>query len=241
MKDRRRSTKSPETLSTLRYYCSQRSDTAKPRKVDHPKAQSRYDCAGALTIIIDLLKKTAHVTVIHKHQHPPFVSQHHHQQQQKKALQKQQQQHVLAAQSASQLVHSSTQGRHSLINHQLLNPQQISPQVQHLSQQQSQQQAQQQAQQQRQQQEAQLRMLKQKQAQQIDRQFDLLRQNVADLGLLLESQQRYGNRDFLQTATDALAGANELLAACKAAESSNMTIQPNKYTLHYNKKGDHFA
>ncbi|RCI01510.1 hypothetical protein CU097_015922 [Rhizopus azygosporus] len=62
LKDRRRSTKSPDTLSTLRYYCSQRIDTAKPRKAEHPKAQLKYDCAGALTIIIDLLKKSAHVT-----------------------------------------------------------------------------------------------------------------------------------------------------------------------------------
>jgi hypothetical protein len=78
LKDRRRSTKSPDTLSTLRYYCSQRADTAKPRKAEHPKAQNRYECAGALTIIIDLIKRTAHVTVIHKYPHPPFVSHHHH-------------------------------------------------------------------------------------------------------------------------------------------------------------------
>lgn len=84
MKDRRRSTKAPDTLSTLRYYCSQRADTAKPRKGggDSSKTVNRYDCAGALTIIIDLEKKTGHVTLIHKHPHPPFVPHHHHHHQQ---------------------------------------------------------------------------------------------------------------------------------------------------------------
>ncbi|RCH95427.1 hypothetical protein CU098_011510, partial [Rhizopus stolonifer] len=62
---------------------------------------------------------------------------------------------------------------------------------------------------------------------------------VADIGQLLESQQQYCNKEFLQTATDALSGADEMLRACKALENSNMRLQPNKYTAHYNKKGEH--
>ncbi|CAM0138379.1 hypothetical protein VKS41_002929 [Umbelopsis sp. WA50703] len=74
LKDKRASTKNPLMVTTLRYYCSQRSDTAKHRKPEHPKASNRYECAGALTIIIDLSKIAGYVTLTHKDPHPPFIS-----------------------------------------------------------------------------------------------------------------------------------------------------------------------
>jgi hypothetical protein len=61
-------------VTTLRYYCSQRSDTAKHRKPEHPKASNRYECAGALTVIVDLSKMAGYITLTHKDPHPPFVS-----------------------------------------------------------------------------------------------------------------------------------------------------------------------
>ncbi|KAI8887121.1 hypothetical protein K501DRAFT_283421 [Backusella circina FSU 941] len=278
LKDRRRSTKSPDTLSTLRYYCSQRADTAKPRKAEHPKAQNRYECAGALTIIIDLIKRTAHVTVIHKYPHPPFVPHHHHhnhsnqnassqnkQNKQETQQQEQQQQppqqlppapqqspqHQTQNQSQQQQLyhHQHTTASGSNIkqepHHQQLYQlsQQLPPPLT-IQQQQAQQHVQptqqQCAQQQqqpvshhqsyKQQQQLQnLRILQQQQQhqhqhqhqqqqqkrQQIDLRFDLLRQKVADVGQLLEHQQAYGNKRFLQVASDALSGANDMVVACK--------------------------
>ncbi|KAI8390904.1 uncharacterized protein BYT42DRAFT_174165 [Radiomyces spectabilis] len=72
LKDQRRSTKHPNTLSTLRYYCSQRADIAKARKMESGKMSNRYTCSGALTMIVDLVKRTAQITLIHKQPHPPF-------------------------------------------------------------------------------------------------------------------------------------------------------------------------
>lgn len=74
LKDKRASTKNPHMVTTLRYYCSQRSDTAKHRKPEHPKASNRYECAGALTVIIDLSKIAGYITLTHKDPHPPFIS-----------------------------------------------------------------------------------------------------------------------------------------------------------------------
>ncbi|RCH85608.1 hypothetical protein CU098_000762, partial [Rhizopus stolonifer] len=122
-------------------------DTAKPRKAEHPKAQLKYNCAGALTIIIDLSKKSAN------------------------------------------------------------DPQQRQ------------------------------RMLIQKQ-QQTNQRFDTLKQQLNDIELLLESQRRFGNEDFLDTATEALSDANEMVQACKALDNSDITYPVNKYTLHFNKRGD---
>ncbi|KAG1147634.1 hypothetical protein G6F38_004076 [Rhizopus arrhizus] len=188
LKDRRKSTKSPDTLSTLRYYCSQRSDTAKPRKAEHPKAQLKYNCAGALTIIIDLSKKSAHVTVIHKHAHPPFISHHH--------------------QSKSTLTTPAIQRTRP--------PPPPPPQPD-------------------QQDQRQLRMIKQ---QQIHQRFDALRQRLSDMDRLLESQRQYANEDFLSVANEALSDVSEMVQACKTVDSSGVIYPPNKYTLHYNKRGD---
>ncbi|KAI9247633.1 hypothetical protein BY458DRAFT_527075 [Sporodiniella umbellata] len=193
LKDRRKSTKSPETLSTLRYYCSQRSDTAKPRKAEHPKAQLKYDCAGALTIIIDLSKKSANVTVIHKHTHPPFIS--HHQPKSNTSLN-------------SQRVRS-----------------QDPPHTRYLPSQPDTQQRK--------------RMLLQQKQQQTHQRFDALKHQLGELGMLIESQRHFGNESFLDTATQVLSEANEMVQACKAAEHADTTCLPNKYTLHYNKRGDH--
>jgi hypothetical protein len=74
LKDKRASTKNPLMVTTLRYYCSQRSDTAKHRKPEHPKASNRYECAGALTVIVDLSKMAGYITLTHKDPHPPFIS-----------------------------------------------------------------------------------------------------------------------------------------------------------------------
>ncbi|OBZ82012.1 hypothetical protein A0J61_09938, partial [Choanephora cucurbitarum] len=68
-----------------------------------------------------------------------------------------------------------------------------------------------------------------------------LKQKVKDIGQLLDSQQRFCNKGFLQIATDALSGAEEMLRACKAHENSTTPLQPNKYTIHYNKRGEHLA
>ena len=204
MKDQRRSIKMPDTLSTLRYYCSQRADTAKPRKAsDHPKATNRYDCAGALTIIIDLHKKTAHVTLIHKHSHPPFVPHHHHHYHNNKNN------------------NNSNNNSSAASSSQGANPQATAQQ------------------QQRQQQK---RLLQQRNAKQIEQQFDTLRQKVIDFGRLLENQQGFKNKDFVQTASEAFAGADEMLTAClqvdqAVAAGMNITPQSN-YTKHYNKKGN---
>lgn len=192
LKDQRRSIKTPDTLSTLRYYCSQRADTAKPRKAnDHPKATNRYDCAGALTIIIDLSKKTAHVTLIHKHAHPPFVPHHHHHYHNNH--------HQQSAAASSSSSNSAYQQR----------------------------------------------LMKQRQAKQVEKQFEALRQKVADFGRLLESQQQYKNKDFVQTAMEAFSNANEMLAACQSVDRmasagtmDQAAVANNKYTMHYNKKGD---
>ncbi|KAI8975646.1 hypothetical protein BDF20DRAFT_837024 [Mycotypha africana] len=279
LKDRRRSTKSPNTLSTLRYYCSQRVDTAKPRKGDHPKAQCRYDCGGALTIIIDLLKQSAHVTVIHKYSHPPFVSQHG-QQNQKKSEKKNQQKQLQSSSSApsqqqAQVHHCpvpsapespSSQQQMATVHTQVQQHQQqqathykqqpqYSPAMKPLPQSLQRTYHQQQSDYststsssnsttliaydlQQQQFELQRKQQHYLQKQEVEREFELLRQQVADIGELLASQQRFGNRDFLKAAKDALVGANEFLDACKAHESSNMTLQLNKYTMHYNKSED---
>ncbi|KAG1494061.1 hypothetical protein G6F47_009316 [Rhizopus delemar] len=187
LKDRRKSTKSPDTLSTLRYYCSQRIDTAKPRKAEHPKAQLKYNCAGALTIIIDLSKKSAHVTVIHKHAHPPFISHHH-----------------------------QSKSTTPAIQRTRPPPPPPPPQPDQPDQ-------------------RQLRMIKQ---QQIHQRFDALRQRLSDMDRLLESQRQYANEDFLNVANEALSDVSEMVQACKTVDSSGVIYPPNKYTLHYNKRGD---
>lgn len=238
LKDQRRSIKTPETLSTLRYYCSQRADTAKPRKgTDHSKASNRYECAGALTIIIDLSKRIAHVTIIHKHPHPPFVPHHshhhqhtmttqqtshyplrryHHQQQQQHPQQIQQQQAAAAAQQAAQ--------QQAVAHHaaQQAAQQQAAAAAHQAAQQQAQAQ-----QQRRRQQEA-----------EVEQQFEALRYKVAEFGRLLESQQVFKNKEFIQMAMEAFAGANEMLAACVQADRSRAHQSPNKYTMHYNRQGD---
>ncbi|KAG1454937.1 hypothetical protein G6F56_007196 [Rhizopus delemar] len=80
-------------------------------------------------------------------------------------------------------------------------------------------------------------MLIQKQ-QQTNQRFDTLKQQLNDIELLLESQRRFGNEDFLDTATEALSDANEMVQACKALDNSDITYPVNKYTLHFNKRGD---
>ena len=84
----------------------------------------------------------------------------------------------------------------------------------------------------------------QQRAKQIDKQFDALRQKVLDFGRLLEAQQPFKSKDFIQTATEAFAGAEEMLTACLTADQAAMSgmlshpSQDNKYTMHYKKKGN---